>query len=109
MNKKLHTMFGGIALASVMAVSGSVIAEVGDFDVWDKDNSGVVTMGEWDTGFDRHSVFGSWDSDKDGLLSNKEYGEGLYNSYDLDASGDWNEDEYKAFRDDAGDDGWLDV
>lgn len=109
MNNKLHTMFGGIALATALAASAPAFAEVGEFDVWDKDNTGVITMGEWDTGFDDENMLTGWDSDKDGMLSDKEYGEGIYNAYDADGSGDWNEDEYNAFRDDAGDGGWLDV
>lgn len=109
MTNKLHKLFGGIALASVMGISAPAFAEVGDYDVWDKDNSGAVTFGEWDTGFDDENLLTSWDSDKDGLLSDEEYGEGLYESYDADDSGDWNEEEYNTFRDDAGDGGWLDV
>lgn len=109
MTIKLQTMLGGIALASAMAVSAPVFAEVGDYDVWDKDNSGVITFGEWDTGFDDENLLSSWDSDNDGMLSDKEYGEGLYESYDADNSGDWSEEEYNAFSDDAGDGGWLDV
>lgn len=109
MNNKLHTMLGGIALATAMAASAPAFAEMGDFDAWDKDNTGVVTMGEWDTGFDNDAMFTNWDSDKDGKLSDDEYGEGLFNAYDADSSGDWNEDEYNAFRDDARDGGWLDV
>ena len=70
MTNKLHTMLGGIALATAMAASAPAFAEVGDFSVWDKDNSGVITMGEWDTGFDNDALFTSWDSDKDGMLSN---------------------------------------
>ena len=109
MNNKLHAMLGGIALATAMAASALAVADDGDFDVWDKDNTGVVTVGEWDTGFDKDGLFNRWDSDKDGMLSSDEYGEGLFNSYDADGSGDWNEDEYNTFRDDAGDGGWLDV
>ncbi len=109
MTNKLHTMLGGIALATAMTASAPAFAEVGDFGVWDKDNSGVVTMGEWDTGFDNDALFTSWDSDKDGMLSNNEYGQGLYDAYDADDSGDWNETEYNAFYDDAGDGGWLDI
>ncbi|WP_407294041.1 hypothetical protein [Stutzerimonas zhaodongensis] len=99
----------GIALATAMAASAPAFAQDGDFGVWDKDNSGVITMGEWDTGFDDENLLTNWDSNKDGMLDDNEYGEGIYNAYDADGSGDWNEEEYNAFRDDAGDGGWLDV
>ena len=54
-------------------------------------------------------MFSRWDSDRDGVLTNDEYGQGVYNTYDRDKSGDWNEDEYNRFRDDSDNEGWLDL
>jgi|InoplaM3SAM_1038581.scaffolds.fasta_scaffold04992_2 hypothetical protein len=109
MTHKLHALLGGVALATAMAASAPAFAEAGDFDAWDADSSGVLTLGEWDNGFDDESLLSSWDGDRNGSISDEEYGEGLFNTYDADHSGDWNEDEYNAFRDDADDSGWLDA
>lgn len=56
-----------------------------------------------------HGMFSRWDADRDGVLTNAEYGQGVYNSYDRDKSGDWNEGGYNRFRDDSGDEGWFAV
>lgn len=110
MNTKWQKAVGGIALATAL-VGGSTLAYAADMDynTWDADKSGALDYNEWNAGFDNDTLFSRWDTDKDGTLSDDEYGQGLYNSYDRDKSGDWNEDEYNMFRDDAGDEGWLDV
>ncbi len=110
MNTKWQTALGGIALATALA-GGSAMTYAADMDykTWDADKSGSVDYNEWDSGFNSKEHFSRWDTDKNGSLSDKEYGEGLYHSYDRDKSGDLNEDEYNRFRDDAGDEGWLDV
>lgn len=109
-NTNWQKVLGGIALASAL-VGGSAATYAADMDFneWDADNSGVLDYNEWDTGFDNDSLYTDWDANDDGLLDNNEYGEGIYNSYDMDGDGSWNEEEYNTFQDDAGDGGWLDV
>jgi len=104
-----QTALGGIALATSFGISAPAFAEIGDFNEWDQDQSGVVEFNEWDAGFNDENTLTSWDSDSDGMLSNNEFGEGVFESYDADNSGDWNDEEYRAFSDDAGDGGYLDV
>ncbi|WP_421684086.1 hypothetical protein HKW98_06630 [Stutzerimonas urumqiensis] len=108
MKTNWQTILGGVTLAATMAISAPVMAEA-EFDEWDADNSGVLNFSEWDAGFNDENLMTGWDSDKDGMLSNDEYSQGIYNSYDADGSGDWNEEEYNGFADDSGDGGVLDV
>ena len=110
MNMKWQKAVGGIALAAALA-GGSAMTYAADMDynTWDAEKSGSVDYNVWDTGFDNQGMFSRWDADRNGTLSDEEYGQGVYNSYDRDKSGDWNEEEYNRFRDDAGDEGWLDV
>ncbi|HDZ56059.1 MAG TPA: hypothetical protein ENI17_04530 [Pseudomonas xinjiangensis] len=109
-NMKWQKVLGGIALATALAgASATTYAADMDFGGWDTNSSGIVEYNEWGTAYDNDGMFTDWDGDSDGVLSNDEYDRGLYNSYDADGSGDWNEDEFKTFQDDAGDGGWLDV
>jgi len=110
MNTKWQKTVGGIALATALAGgSAMTYAAETDYNTWDADKSGSVDYNEWGTRFDNDGMFSRWDADRDGMLTNDEYGQGVYNTYDRDKSGDWNEDEYNRFRDDSGDGGWLDV
>lgn len=109
-NMKWQKVVGGIALASAL-VGGSAATYAADIDFggWDSNDSGVVEYNEWNSSFENDDLFADWDANEDGILSNDEYNQGLFNSYDTDGSGDWNEEEYNAFTDDTGDEGWLDV
>ena len=110
MNIKWQKTVGGLAVAAALA-GGSVMAYAADMDynAWDADRSGSVDYNEWGTRFDNDGMFSRWDADRDGVLTNDEYGQGVYNTYDRDKSGDWNEDEYNRFRDDSDNEGWLDL
>lgn len=104
-------VLGGIALSAALAAGSSAAYAAGamDFDKWDENDSGVIEIGEWDTGFENDELFSNWDTDGDKSLNKDEFSRGIYGSYDKDSSGDLNENEFKTFQDDAGEGGWLDV
>jgi len=107
MQTNLKKILGRIALASAFA--GASTAAVADWEAWDTDGDGLIEYTEWDTNYDYDPIYTSWDTDEDGLLSDDEWDTGLFNAYDADGDGVWNEDENAHFMDDAGDEGWLDV
>ena len=110
MNTKWHKTIGGLVVAAALAGgSAMTYAAEMDYNTWDADKSGSVDYNEWGSRFDNDGMFSRWDSDRDGVLTNEEYGQGVYNTYDRDKSGDWNEDEYNRFRDDSDNEGWLDL
>ena len=110
MNTKWQKTIGGLAIAAALAGgSAMTYAAEMDYNTWDADKSGSVDYNEWGSRFDNDGMFSRWDSDRDGVLTNDEYGQGVYNTYDRDKSGDWNEDEYNRFRDDSDNEGWLDL
>lgn len=104
-------VLGGIALSAALAGGSAATYAAGamDFDKWDENNSGLIEIGEWDTGFENDELFSGWDTDGDKSLTKEEFNRGIFNSYDADNSGDLSENEYKTFQDDAGEGGWLDV
>lgn len=62
-------MLGGIALASALAgASSTVSAQDWDFTAWDTDGDGMLTDEEWGVG-----VYDIYDVDDDGLLDDDEY------------------------------------
>ena len=110
MNTKWHKTIGGLVVAAALAGgSAMTYAAEMDYNTWDADKSGSVDYNEWGSRFDNDGMFSRRDSDRDGVLTNDEYGQGVYNTYDRDKSGDWNEDEYNRFRDDSDNEGWLDL
>lgn len=80
-----------------------------EWEEWDADGSGDLSLDEWDAGFDEEGVYEEWDLDNDGVLSNDEYSEGIFTGYDLNNDGIWDEQEYGVWQDDAGDEGFWDV
>ena len=104
----IHGIGGTLVVFSLLSAGGAFAQDNG-FNDWDADGSGTIDYEEWDTGFDDEGVFDSWDANDDNMLDDQEYGEGIYNTYDADESGDWSEDEYGDYSDDAGDEGFWDV
>lgn len=104
MKSDWQTVLGGIALTSAMAVAVPLHAQ--ELDAWDTDQSGTLDFNEWNTGWMENS---SWDQDGDGLISDQEYGQGIFDTYDANDDQFWDDSERQLFEDDAGEGGWLDM
>ncbi|WP_421684133.1 hypothetical protein HKW98_06880 [Stutzerimonas urumqiensis] len=83
----------------VLAGAFAAPAMADDFDAWDTDKSGGLSYQEWDAGFDEESLVKKWDDNGDSFISDKEFGENIYRSYDADKSSYWEENEYGVFKD----------
>lgn len=104
MKANWQMVLGGVALATAIAASAPAYAD--GIGMWDIDKSGTLDYNEWNTGWGKNNA---WDENDDGVLSDREYSQGIFNTYDEDGDKYWNDDEMKKFGDDAGDRGWLDV
>lgn len=100
------TTAASFALA-LMAAAPAVAQE--NYDDWDSDGSETLEMEEFNTGFSENGIFDDWDMDDDGLLSEDEFGEGVYNGYDANDDGVLDEPEFGDYGDDLGDEGFWDV
>lgn len=103
MNANWQMVLGGVALAAAMATSTPAHAD--GVGMWDVDKSGTLDYNEWNTGWGKATT---WDLDGDGVLTDREYSEGIFDMYDVDDDKHWNADEMKKFEDEAGERGWLD-
>lgn len=83
-------------LAALLSVP-AVAQEAG----WDADGDGALGQEEFAEGFAERGIFDNWDQDRNGVLSDTEFSDGVYGTYDADASGDLNEIEYGAEDDNA--------
>lgn len=88
------------------------------FATWDADNSGTLSRAEIETGVgdrrdfrDRYGEnwFEDWDANSDSAISEDEYYDGLYVSYDADGSNVIDDAEMGYVGDDMSDGGWFDV
>jgi len=104
----MKTDWQTIMRASVLAaaMAAAVPAHADGVGMWDTDKSGNLDFNEWNTGWGKTST---WDLDGDGVLTDREYSEGVFDMYDVDNDKHWNNDEMKKFEDDAGERGWLDT
>lgn len=100
---------GGTLVTFSLLSAGSAFAQEAGFSEWDTNGDGAVGYEEFDSGFDDEGAFNSWDANDDNMLDEQEYGEGIFGLYDEDGNGDLTEDEYGDFNDDAGDNGFWDV
>ena len=75
MNTKWQKAIGGLVVAAALAGgSAMTYAAEMDYNTWDADKSGSVDYNEWGSRFDNDGMFSRWDSDRDGVLTNDEYG-----------------------------------
>lgn len=80
-----------------------------DFEAWDIDGDGVILLTEFVDGWKQTDMFGKWDTDNDGSLSDDELTTGVFDKYDGDGSGVIEEPELTDIGDDMGDEGLWDV
>ncbi|WP_265499685.1 penta-EF hand family protein [Paracoccus beibuensis] len=82
-------------LAAILAALSTTPALSQTMDAgWDADMDGALSQDEFATGLGDRGIFGGWDTDTDSMLSQDEFDDGVYGTYDTDASGDLNEAEY---------------
>ncbi len=85
------------------------VGDIGVYGDWDLNDDGLLSDDEWaevDYDFDYdYDSLSAWDDDDDGLLDDNEVYEGTFADFDLDDDDYLDADEW----DDAGDSGWLDV
>lgn len=105
--KYLLRIVGAFVLAVPLAIASVVHAD--EWNEWDSDRSGDLSLDEWDAGFNEEGVYEEWDADRDGMLDGDEYSQGIFNRYDRNQDGIWDEEEYGTWQDDAGDEGFWDV
>ncbi|MFN7025048.1 MAG: hypothetical protein ACK4QP_11105 [Pseudorhizobium sp.] len=89
------------------------------FDIWDADNSGTLSQVELQAGLGGDGQafghrygkdwFEDWDANSDSAISEDEYYDGLYASYDADHSNVIDDAEVGYVGDDMSDGGWFDV
>ncbi|MFZ3585190.1 hypothetical protein ACOI1H_24095 [Loktanella sp. DJP18] len=84
--------------------------EVGyDYQAWDVDGDGVILSNEFADGWGETGMFGEFDVDTDGALSEDEFSNGVFGQYDEDGTGIIEEPELTDIGDDMGDEGFWDV
>lgn len=84
-----------IAAAAVAAFSTTAFAAG-----IDANGDGMVTADEYTTAVQNESSFAMYDADGDGMLSADEYNTAVWERYDMDADGMWNEEEMKLYDND---------
>ena len=89
------------ASTALVLIASPALAE---WDQWDANDDAVVDESEFAAGFGEEGVYGEWDEDGDGALSEDEFNAGVYGMYDEDDSGDWNEEEYNDYEEE---DDWF--
>lgn len=54
---------------------------------WDQDGDGIIMEDEFSRDWRERDMFGSFDADRDGALSEEEFETGVFGRYDRDADG----------------------
>ena len=72
--------------------------DVEGFDRWDVNNDEYLDETEFRTIYSEGAFYDDWDADDDGLLSDNELNEGIFNTYDADNDGILNNEEYDAWN-----------
>ena len=54
---------------------------------WDQDGDGIVVEDEFSRDWRERDMFGSFDADRDGMLSEQEFETGVFGRHDRDADG----------------------
>ena len=83
------------------------LGDAGMFEHWDTDKSGLIDEREFnEIGFDEgFADFDLWDGDDDRYLDSSEVYDGIYDGFDDNENGHWDGGEW----DDAGDAGFWDI
>ncbi|MFA0963789.1 hypothetical protein AB9P05_18435 [Roseivirga sp. BDSF3-8] len=70
----------------------------GAFNDWDTNQDGILDTGEYNQGIGNTGYYDAWDADSDNMISDREFSQGLYRSYDADGSGYLESREYDKYR-----------
>ena len=68
------------------------------FDAWDENRDSQLDRNEFNAGLSEKGTFREWDTDGDGAIGKEEYNEALFNYYDLDRSGNLDNNELSSSR-----------
>ncbi|MDQ1900236.1 hypothetical protein RAH32_07250 [Paracoccus sp. WLY502] len=97
----------GTGLLALFLFTAPAFAQAAwEYDAWDADTDGTLSVEEFSEGFLERVDFAGWDEDGDGVLSETEFGGGIYSRYDADSTDAIEEAEYGAFERDFGDGGF---
>lgn len=73
-------------------------ADNDDFNLFDTDDDGMIENTEWNEGFADSEWFNSFDENDDELVDNNEWNSGLFDDWDANNDGFWDEDEYGSYE-----------
>ena len=68
-----------------------------DFTEYDVNNDGSLDEDEWFQGWGDSDWFNDFDANDDSYVDNNEWETGLFDNWDENDDGSWNEDEYNAY------------
>ncbi|MFD2513246.1 hypothetical protein ACFSRY_05165 [Pontibacter locisalis] len=69
-----------------------------DWITWDGNADGVLDEVEFGTNFAKNGWFNSWDTDRNSMLTEREYTDGLFGLWDENRDGMLDENEYGAYN-----------
>jgi Ca2+-binding EF-hand superfamily protein len=97
-----RTKFLAAALAAFALSGGAALAQDQGMSMseLDRDDDGEVSEEEFITAFEGEGLFGDWDEDGDGNLTQEEFRSGAFSAYDEDGDGALDEEEFSEFEDD---------
>lgn len=112
-----------LLLITTFSANAQVYTE-NEFSAWDADNNEYIDDNEFNTVFEENEWYDEWDADRDGLLSEEEWNDGLVTNYpaytpdDYGTYADWDlndndvveEDEWQGYTFDMwdeDDDGYI--
>lgn len=67
-----------------------------EFSAIDTNSDNKISLEEWKKGFEQTNWFSSYDKNKDELIQEDEWDNGLFDDWDLDNDGFWNEEEFNS-------------
>jgi hypothetical protein len=78
-------------------------------EAWDVDGDGILLRNEFNNGWGERGMLSEFDINADELISEEEFGTGIFNQYDIDGDRVISEPELTDIGDDMGDEGFWDV
>ncbi|MBO6633777.1 MAG: hypothetical protein JJ937_04380, partial [Parvibaculum sp.] len=74
----------GAAMAACFTAALVTQPASAGFSKWDSNDDVGIDNEEFDTGFRDRRIYETWDADNDGTMSEREFNEGVYGTYDRD-------------------------
>ncbi len=84
------------SVGAILAALAAAPAVAQDMSEWDTNGDGVIDQEEFNTGHRASDAYTTWDGDASGAISEEEFDTGVTSAFDMDASGDLNEEEQSA-------------